>query len=470
MKSIRIFLLIALLSTITLVNFIAALHGYRASMAEAERLFDRQVIGTALLLAAIPVNERAPLVVKENDQLAFQVWSRDGKLLMRSDNAPTDPIGDASDGFAESNFSGFRWRVYSHAADDGRSIRVAERVDLRFRLADEVVLQSVVPILLGLPVAGLLIWLVIGRGLASLRQLTGELRRKRAEDLTPLALASPPEELLPLVDSTNALLERLQASFDRERRFSADAAHELRTPIAAIQVHADNLANSLEHSGAEAPDSLWQLQQSIERMAHLVEQMLNLFRMTPEHYPARFESIDLHRMARDVVAKLYPAFARREQEIELRGQAAFIQGDRFALVLLLQNLLNNACKYTPEGGRITVAVNQREKCVELEVCDSGPGIPADARERVFERFYRVGGDRHESRVPGCGLGLSIVHHIAELHRARITLGTSPLGNAQLPGLMVTVCLPLPATDVPGRNAKVRLETNSEKNQDESRRA
>lgn len=443
MKSIRTFLLIALLSTITLVTFIAVLHGYRASMEEAERLFDRQTIGTAMLLAAMPVSQiSAPLVVDENDLQAFQVWSRDRKLLMRSDNAPATPIGDTQEGFSEQIFSGFRWRVYSHLNADGRSVRVAERIDLRFRLADEVVLQSVMPILLGLPIAGLLIWLVIGRGLTSLRQLADELRRKRAEDLTPLALTAAPEELLPLVRSTNALLKRLQASFDRERRFSADAAHELRTPISAIQVHADNLANVLQESGVMAPESLWQLQDSIARMAHLVEQMLNLFRVTPEHYPARFEPVDLHRMARDVIAELHPAFARREQEIELRGNTTYIHGDQFALVLLLQNLLNNACKYTPEGGRIAVEVHQQENIVVLRVQDSGPGIPNSERERVFERFYRVGGDRHESRTPGCGLGLSIVYHIAQLHHAEVSLGTSSLGSEYSPGLAVSVSFPL----------------------------
>ncbi|HEY8568499.1 ATP-binding protein [Microbulbifer sp.] len=443
MKSIRIFLLIALLSTITLVNFIAALHGYRASMQEAERLFDRQIAATALLLAAIPIDQTAPQVIEENDLQAFQVWSADGQLLMRSDNAPATPIGDAQEGFSEQNFSGFRWRVYSRPSANGRSIRVAERVDLRFRLADEVVLQSVMPILIGLPVAGLLIWLVIGHGLASLKKLADELRHKRAEDLAPLTLAAPPEELLPLVRSTNALLERLQASFDRERRFSADAAHELRTPIAAIQVHADNLARQLQNSAVATPGSLQQLQDSIARMAHLVEQMLNLFRMTPEHYPARFESIDLHRLARDVIAELYPAFARREQEIELLGNTAYIDGDQFALVLLLQNLLNNACKYTPQGGRIAVDVQRQGDAVVLQVQDSGPGIPQEERERVFERFYRVGGDRHESRVPGCGLGLSIVHHIAELHHAQVVLGPSSLGDAQAPGLAVAVHFPVP---------------------------
>ena len=442
MKSIRVFLLVALLSTITLVNFIAALHGYRASMAEAQQLFDRQIAATARLLATLPVSEHVPFIVSENDLQAFQVWAADGHLLLRSSNAPETPIGTLQQGYAEQNFSGYRWQVYSYPGEDGRWIQVAERVDLRYRLADEVVLQSVMPILLGLPLAGLLIWLVIGRGLSSLRNLAAELRNKRAEDLSPLALEAPPEELLPLVRSTNALLERLQASFDRERRFSADAAHELRTPISALRVHADNLAWELKkRDGGDAPESLQQLQSSVERMAHLVEQMLNLFRMTPEHYPARFETIDLQRLAREVIAELYPAFARKHQEVELLGESALVQGDQFALLVLLQNLLNNASKYTPNGGRVAVTVRPAGSAVVLQVEDSGPGISLSERNRVFERFYRVGGDRHASSVAGCGLGLSIVQHIAELHHANIRLGDSSLGNAQMPGLLVEVEFP-----------------------------
>lgn len=457
MKSIRIFLLVALLSTITLVNFIAALHGYRASMQEAQRLFDRQIAGNARLLSALPVTDHTPLLVSGNDLEVFQVWAADGRLLLRSDNTPETPIGAMEEGFSEQNFSGFRWRVYSYPGADGRWVLVAERVDLRYRLADEVVLQSVMPILLGLPVAGLLIWLVIGRGLSSLRNLAAELRNKRAEDLSPLSLEVPPEELLPVVRSTNALLNRLQASFERERRFSADAAHELRTPISALQVHADNLARELQQrNGAPPPESLQQLRNSVGRMAHLVEQMLNLFRMTPEHYPARFETIDLHGLARDVIAELYPAFGRKRQEVELAGSIARVQGDQFALVVLLQNLLNNACKYTPDGGRIAVSVRPENELVVLQVEDNGPGISSPERERVFERFYRVGGDRHASAVPGCGLGLSIVQHIAELHHANILLGPSSLGNEQAPGLSVKVVFPSStksvtplAEDIPG---------------------
>ncbi|WP_295802196.1 ATP-binding protein [uncultured Microbulbifer sp.] len=442
MKSIRTFLLIALLSTITLVNFIAALHGYRASMEEAQKLFDRQIMATAGLLAALPVPQTGDRVVEENDLQAFQVWSDGGQLLLRSGNAPETQIGQRSEGFSELNFSGFRWRVYSQRGAAGHWIQVAERVDLRYRLADEVILQSVLPILLGLPAAGLLIWLVIGRGLSSLRNLAEELRNKRAEDLSPLTLAAPPEELQPLVHSTNALLNRLRASFERERRFSADAAHELRTPISAIQVHAENLAKELQlRDGGEPPESLAQLQRSVARMTHLVEQMLNLFRTTPEHYPARFEPIDLHRLAREMIAELYPAFAQKNQEVELEGTAAQIQGDQFALVILLQNLLANASKYTQDGGRVVVTAIPEGEQVLLRVEDNGPGISDAERERVFERFYRVGGDRHASATSGCGLGLSIVQHIAELHRAQVRLGTSSFGSAQTPGLSVEIVFP-----------------------------
>ncbi|MFV8783999.1 ATP-binding protein [Microbulbifer sp. SA54] len=450
MKSIRIFLLIALLSTITLVNFVSALHGYRASMDEAQALFDRQIAATARMLASVAgtgveAQEKVTQVVTQNDLLAFQIWRDDGSLLLRSENAPGAHIAEGKTGYSEVNFSGYRWRVFGlHDLPNARWIYVAERVDLRYNLADEVILDSVLPILLGLPVAGLLIWLVVGRGLSSLRRLARALRNKRAEDFRPLPEDNAPAELLPVIHSTNSLLQRLQASFERERRFSADAAHELRTPISAIQIHAHNLAQEITEAGiSPQPESLPRLQQSIERMAHLVEQMLDLFRTTPEHYPARFEQIDLHRLARNVIAERYEQFDRRQQTVELNGHSASMRGDQFALTILLQNLLANAGKYTPEGGRILVTVRAGDSGLRLCVEDSGPGIAAEERERVFERFYRVGGDRHGSLVAGCGLGLSIVQHIAQLHKARITLGDSSLGQ----GLAVQVDFPNVDTDV-----------------------
>lgn len=439
MKSIRIYLVVALLSTLTLVNFVSALHGYRESMAEAQRLFDRQLADTARLLTAMPGPMQAPAVVEHTEQMAFQIWSRDGNLLLRSANAPRQPINALQEGYEDVNFSGYRWRVYTHFSGEHHYwTQVAERVDLRYQLADKVALESVTPILLGLPIAGLLIWIVVGHGLGSLRKLADALRQKRADDLSPLPLAQPPEELLPVVQSTNALLARLEASFERERRFSADAAHELRTPISALKVHAHNLAHELEQCALKnPPESLDKLEQSVERMAHLVEQILNLYRTTPDHYPTQFEPLDLHQLARETIAELHGDFSAKGQSIELTGGAALMQGDRFALGILLKNLLDNANKYTPEGGPVEVETKAEDGCVLLRVDDSGPGIAEVERARVFERFYRVGGDRHQYAVGGCGLGLSIVQHIAELHGADISLSDSKFGR----GLSVLVRFP-----------------------------
>lgn len=449
MRSIRIYLVIALLSTITLVNFVSALHGYRKSMAEAQRLFDRQLADTARLLTAMPGSIQAPAVVEHTEQMAFQIWSRDGELLLRSTNAPQQPINSRREGYDDVNFSGHRWRVYTHFSRERNYwTQVAERVDLRYQLADKVVLESVTPILLGLPVAGLLIWIVVGHGLESLRKLADALRRKRADDLSPLPLAQPPKELLPVVQSTDALLARLEASVERERRFSADAAHELRTPISAIKVHAHNLARELQQSELkESPASLEKLEQSVERMAHLVEQVLYLYRTTPEHYPAHFERLDLQLLAREAIAERHGDFSAKGQTVELAGGAAPLSGDRFAIGILLKNLLDNASKYTPRGGRVEVFTNADNGCALLRIDDSGPGIDEAERARVFERFYRVGGDRHRYAVGGCGLGLSIVGHIAQLHGADIFLGDSKFGR----GLSVKIRFPdeIAATSIHG---------------------
>lgn len=440
MTSIRVYLLVSLLSTITLVNFLSAVHGYRSSMEEAEKLFDSKLAATAELLASVPLDTDVAVAATASDKhTAFQILSASGSLLWRSETAPATVMAPLQSGYDNHNFNGFRWRtlaIFSEARQHW--VLVAERSDTRYLLAEKIILESVLPVVLALPLAGLLIWLIIGSGLKSLKQLASELRFKRADDLSSLALQNPPQELEPVLDSTNSLLARLSASFDRERRFSSDAAHELRTPISALKLHVHNLRQQMPGDNL----SLSNLEQDVERMAHLVEQILALYRTTPDHYPAQFETIDLYTLAREQVAANYALFAERKQTIELQGQPATISGDRFALGILLQNLLSNANKYTPEGGQIELGVEQKADSVLLTVNDSGPGISADQRSRVFERFYRVGGDRHSSGATGCGLGLSIVNHIALLHQARITLGESPLNHG------LSVKLSFPKTVVP----------------------
>lgn len=392
MKSIRIFLLIALLSIIMLVNFVSALRGYRDTMAEAQRLFDRQLSASARLLADMPVATGAERVVAQPEAMVMQVWSEDKKLLVRSAEAPTQPLSDFAVGYKEINFSGYRWRsLAEYFPDNGHWIIVAERSDLRYQLAEKLAIAAVLPILLGLPIAGLLIWFVVGRGLSSLRKLAEDLHSKRAEDLTPLSEGSPHRNCSRWCNPLMRYSRACRPLFERERRFSADAAHELRTPIAAIQVHAHNLESDFERAGQTVmPQSLVKLEDSVQRMAHLVEQMLDLFRTTPEHYPARFEILNLHALAREVLAEEYPIFAQRKQQVELLGGRVFLRGDRFALTILLKNLLRNAAKYTPKEGHVQVSTRLIKGDILLQVEDSGPGIPEEEYPRVFERFYRVG--------------------------------------------------------------------------------
>nr|WP_255771862.1 sensor histidine kinase [Microbulbifer guangxiensis] len=435
------------MSTITLVNFLAALHGYRESMAAAQQLLDRQLAATAALLEKLPL-QQVQSELPADGEVALQLWGEDGQSLLKSANTPGRPMVPLEGGYRETNFGNYRWRVYTHfSPESGRWIQVAERADLRFQLAERVVLESILPTLLALPLAALLIWLVIGRGLSSLRELANALREKRAEDLEPLQVSEPPQELQPVIRSTNALLERLGASFERERRFSADAAHELRTPISAIQVHLHNLERELQDAGlADRSGSLGKLRLSVTRMVDLVEQMLTLFRTNPEHYPARLEPLDLQQLAREVIAERYELFSARQQSISLQGTAVGIRGDVFALTVMIGNLLSNAGKYTPERGEILVTTALSDSRGYIQVEDSGPGIPAQERSKIFERFYRVGGDCHASQAEGSGLGLSIVAHIARLHRAEIQLSDSRFDT----GLCVRILFPASSgTVLPG---------------------
>lgn len=433
MTSIRMFMVVALLSTIVLVNFLAALHGYQSSLREAEKLFDQKLSDTANLISVLPANAYGAKIAPDTGETAFQIFNANEDLQWRSGSAPATPFASLKPGFSEHNFSGHRWRTLVQHTDDGHWILVGERLDQRYRLADSIILESVIPIVLSIPLVGFLVWLIIGFGLKSLQLLARELADKRADDLSQLSLNEPPRELLPVLRSTNSLLARLEASFERERRFSSDAAHELRTPLSALQLHVYNLKQELPEQG----EKLAQLERDVARMAHLVEQILALYRTTPEHYPANFESLDLYELARECLSDSYAEFEVRAQQISLEGERTPLRGDRFALQLLIQNLLNNANKYTPEGGRVSLDVSTRDGRPTLTVNDSGPGIAAAQRERVLERFYRVGGDRHASGVSGCGLGLSIVQHIAQLHHAVIRFGEPDSGT----GLSVQVQFP-----------------------------
>ena len=428
------FLVVMLLAIMTLTVFLSALHGYQSSMAEVQQLFDSALAEKARLLA-ITGNGRSVKgeVVSVADQYAFQVW-QDGDILQRSDNTPLTAISNLEAGYQDTNFSNYRWRTYTwfDPAINRRSI-TAERIDVRNALVEGIILKPVLPIVAALPVAGLLIWLIVGYGLAPLRNLADHLRSRRAEDLRSIPASRQPLELKQVVTSTNDLFRRLDASFAREKQFASDAAHELRTPISALKVHLHNISQDLPAGNHD----LVQLEAAADRMGNLVEQILALHRTAPDQYMARFSELDLYQLVQEVIISTYSGFEDKNIQLELTGSHAILSGDQFALETLVKNLLDNACKYTPAGGHVRVSVAADSVGARMRIEDSGPGVPEAHYQRIFDRFYREGGDQHQSGVIGCGLGLAIVKHIADLHGASIDLQRSSFES----GLSISIVFP-----------------------------
>ncbi len=446
LKSIKVFLTLTLLSVAALLNFAAALRGYHRGMLEAETLFNQRMYkhldllnyslpGLRLRAETDPQPMSHPAHARVSEVgLEFQWVALDGRLLAHSAGMPDEPVTELREGFHFANFGGYRWHVLAAPSADQQSWFVlAERDDQRYRMAESVILPAVFPMVLAVPLLGAIIWLLLGVGLRPVSQLARDLERREATTLHALPAADLPVELQPLANSANALLRRLEASFTRERRFSADVAHELRTPIAALRIQVENLVDATPVPA----DAVAKLQSGIERMSHLVDQILTLNRVAPDQYMGRFEPIALAAAVRRCIAEHSDALEQRALEIELVGPEVAVDGDGFAIDSLLGNLIGNAIKYTPPGGRIRVQTAQERDGIVLDVIDSGAGIPAEQRDRVFDRFYRVDGDRHVADAPGCGIGLSIVKQVADLHKARIELRDSLFAS----GLWVRVVFP-----------------------------
>lgn len=438
MSSVRRYLVLVLLAIITLVIFFAATQSYRNTISASAILFDHQLQALADTLNSLPLEQAdeqntTPEEVEADGEFIFQVWHQN-HLLLTSEGLARMPFRDLSPGVREENIQGQRWQVLVHFyPDTGYQVMVAEPLHHRVELSEEMILATLVPLVLSLPVLAVLISVVVKQGLSPLHQLTGELKTKRADDLSPLQLYAEQKELKPVVETINSLLQRLDQAFTRERRFASDAAHELRTPLSVLKLNAYNLEKELG-SGSE---NLQLLKQGVERMSHVVDQILLLNRTNPEHFSIQFTAVDLYKTSQQVISELYPQIAQKNQHISLQGQRCVMQGDEFSLRVLLQNLLTNAIKYSPSQSQIEVTITKIGDQVELMVEDSGPGLDEHEYERVFDRFYRVGGDRHQSGIPGCGLGLSIVQHVLTLYQGHIYLERSE----SLGGLRVRVILP-----------------------------
>ncbi len=434
MRTIRTRLLVWLLSAVLAAGLSGAYTMYGTALTGASQVFDEQLQQTALSLRdqsfeyALP--PQLPATETRNN-VVVQVWNATGVRVYFSEIYRALP-GLQRPGFSTVMVENVAWRVLS-LPSRGYVIQVAQPIAVRQQRAAGLALQTLTPLALMLPVLGVAIWLIVGAQLRPLARLAESVRQRQPEALEPLTEAALPEEIRPLVVALNDLLARLRAALDAQQAFVADAAHELRTPLTALRLQVQ-LAEQADSAGEQAA-AFAQLRGGIDRAARMVEQMLDLARH--EAAPMMSEPVALLTLAQEVVADLAPLAEARHQDFGLEDSVpATVRGDPHALRMLLRNLADNAIRYTPEGGRIDVAVGHEGDVPFLAVTDSGAGIPPEDRERVFSRFFRRAG----SGAGGTGLGLAIVRTIVRNHRGIIELGNSPRGS----GLRVTVRFPAQA--------------------------
>jgi two-component system sensor histidine kinase QseC len=406
---------------------------YVDSHHEVDELFDAQLAQAAQTLLALAshdeddgIEDLGDVAHKYQRRLRFQIWRADGRLLLRSNNAPATPL-TAADGFSETRGDDGHWRHFSRWNEAGTlQVQVSEDHHVRDELIGHIAWRLLFPALFGLPLIGLWVWLATRHGLASLDGIARQIASRDPQQLQAVTPASAPEEIRAMLEALNGLFQRVETALETERRFTADAAHELRTPLAALQAQLQVALRARDD--AERNRSLAQLQSGLARASHLVEQMLQLARLDPESGLPNPEAVDLGELAESVCADLGGLILDKNLDFDLdAAPGAVVTGQREWLRVLVRNLVDNAIRYTPPDGRVHVQVQRDGGACRLSVCDSGPGIPEDERERVLRRFHRL----NPGEQPGSGLGLAIVARIAELHGARLELGTPPDGRGLL---------------------------------------
>jgi two-component system sensor histidine kinase QseC len=444
--SIRRRLLVTLLTITTLLWLFTALGSYRATQHEIDELFDAQLAQAARTLLAVAGHELAELEgipdtahihflpANSDDghdyeqKLAYQLWLQpQNRLILRSFMAPEAPLSGLRNGYSSEVINGQPWRIFSlHDPNSGFEIKMGESLAIRRELSDQISRRMTLPMVLALPLLTLLIYLGIGRGLQPLQRLARTIARREAGHLQRVEATDTPAEIEPLVTALNQLFERVEGSLEHERRFTADAAHELRTPLAALKLQAQVALQSRDET--QRTHALQQLIDGVTRASRLIEQLLTLARIDPETARDAFVAFALRPLAEETVAVLEPLARERQITLQLRCEASpRLRGQAEWVAIALRNLTDNAIRYTPPGGTVEIVIEEGRGEVRLSVADSGPGIPDAERDRVLNRFYRLAGQE----IEGSGLGLSIVQRIAELHRAELSLQRSRLGGLEV---------------------------------------
>ncbi len=481
-------LLLGLITAVVILWGVVILFVYRAAQSEVEEVYDAALAQEARVLATLLIHEadeeverrevlqrlvselgeralwRSPLLTqlvikygketgpdKQDDYLtllssetspghkyeskiAFLVSYDDGRPMLRSPNAPSfhldnegfDNLGDGEEG----------WRVFGLSIQDPTlRVHVGERMAVRQETVKAILINSLWPMFLSLPILGLIIWATIGKGLRPLEQVAETVEQRAPGSLQPIPTDNVPGEVIPIVDSLNRLFLRVQKAMENERRFTANAAHELRTPLAALKTQAQ--VKQLDDNNEENASFLNNIVNGVDRTTHMLEQLLTLARAdTMQREIILSQQLDLRAVVADVLAMIGGRALDKQIELSLDSpdMPLNIQGDEATLSILVRNLVDNGIRYTPTGGVVRVQLLLESDTICLLVEDSGPGVPEAEREDLFQRFQR--GEGVEAQ--GSGLGLSIVKQIADLHGADVILTDVASGQ----GLRVVVSFPI----------------------------
>ncbi|MFZ2267502.1 MAG: ATP-binding protein [Azonexus sp.] len=430
--SLRYRLLGLLLGGVAAAWLVTMVFSYIDTHHEVDELFDAQLAQAAQTLLALAshdddeddsIEDLGEATHKYQRRLRFQIWFADGKLLMRSNNAPEAPLTNEP-GFSETRGDDGHWRHFSQWNNDhSLQVQVSENHHIRDELIGHIAWRLLAPALLGLPLIGLWVWLATRQGLSTLDVVAKQIASRDPTQLHALSPRTAPAEIRPMLEALNDLFRRVETALETERRFTADAAHELRTPLAALQAQLQVAMRARDDE--ERDQSLHQLQSGLSRASHLVGQMLELARLDPESGLPDPQAVDVGALAEAVCAELGTLILDKNLDFDFAAApGCIVTGQAEWLRVLIRNLVDNAIRYTPTGGQIRVAVKRQDGACHLCVSDSGPGIPPEEREAVLRRFHRL----NHSDQPGSGLGLAIVSRIAELHSAKLDFSSaSPSG-------------------------------------------
>ncbi|MBE0436040.1 MAG: sensor histidine kinase N-terminal domain-containing protein [Methylomicrobium sp.] len=454
-------LLFALLSATIVIWAVTAYISYKVTRDEVVKLFNAELEQSAQALYSfvgqllykgslnelwdLDSPEKTPPPDQQLTQLrkkiSFQLIDKTEGLILRSKTAPKQPMSHSTNGYTKTEVAGHTWHVFSVSNDEDEYIvHVGQRDDIRQELKDEIADHLIKPLLISLPLFGLVIWIIVGRSLKPVNRLARQLAKREANYLKPLSTRRLPIEIIPVVESLNTLFIQLEKAFENERRFTADASHELKTPLAGLLTQAQVAIKTTDDGVRQ--QALSRIEQAVKRMTGLVQQLLTFSRIESDPSYLTKQPIKLSNEIIQIIAEMEPEAHKKQITMGFDNDTdSLVMVNSLLITILIRNIVDNAIKYTPIGGKILISLTAQANRPCLCVEDSGPGIPAEQLENAYQRFYRC--VETANHTQGSGLGLSMVKRIAVLHHAELQMNKSRFG-----GLSIALLFPAPQTDYP----------------------